>query len=107
MMFAGEFGLNLPELTTRSQFRISAVENNDGSTPYVLHPPTPSATPAPKKQRSVKTVALRDSTSARFAFLAVTRNICGISNYAEKLGHSNASTLTHFEVGDVIGAETS
>lgn len=106
-MFAGEFGLNLPELTTRSQFRISAVENNDGSTPYVLHPPTPSATPVPKKQRGVKTVALRDRTSARFAFLAVTRTICSIGYYAEKLGHFNPSTLTHFEVGNVIDAETS
>ena len=41
----GLLGENLPFLISSSHIDIRDFENFEGSTSYVLHPPTPSATP--------------------------------------------------------------
>ena len=44
-MFTGSCGWNLPSFTIRSHVLMREAGNWDGSTPYDLQPPTPSATP--------------------------------------------------------------
>lgn len=45
---SGLDGSKSPDLTISAQCFISLDENSEGSIPYFLHPPTPSATPTKK-----------------------------------------------------------